>query len=386
MADPELDDFREFFEFSPQPPKEHVNRYTLAHDITVDSPSPTESPESPDSPNDDDRLPSVIDDNKCCTDADFSCPHLPRAAPPVPPVFPPSPEIENIPNPLCGAPSPRHKPALRSGNSSVTSSPKRKVDFQGSPSKLVTPKKPKNNISPSRSISQKNSTNNNQRLRPPTHKLLSNASNNNNLNNSSNASPIASPRRLRQLSVGEEIVDVFVRSCGSPICGSPRPRPAGSLQTSPVESLDSFECVENDDEYEEDDGVNFELGCSLEDEDGYEVDEILTVEVEENFPEVEQNQPVKSKETHSGENLTGSQVTESGTEQEKSSKDEKEVEKQDCDGELDAVSDLDCLDADKDGKDEVPSSADRDNSNTLSPQPAAGRRRRLLPEIPKNKK
>lgn len=365
--------------------------FRLAHDITIDSPSPTKSPEPPDSTSDDDGFLQILNDNKCCTDEDHSCPHLPRAAPPVPPVFPPSPEVEIEPTPLCGAPSPRHKPALRSATSSNTNSPKRKVDFQNSPTKLLSPKKSRSTNSSS--VSQKNIVNNNQTHLTPTHKSLSLNSNNNNGTAGSNTSPFSSPRRARHVSVGEEIVDAFVRSCSSPICGSPRPKAKGSsLQTSPNGSLDSGDSVENDDEYEEDE-INFDVGCSLEDDDGYEVDEvievdeILTVEVEEKL--LKQTASVKSLESCKNEeesqSKANSETCSNSDVKEGNSKKEETSSVKDKDP-ASEVSDVDEIEEGEKGDSEkLDLEEEKDNSN-VSQQQSVARRRRLLPEIPKSKK
>lgn len=357
--------------------------FRLAHDINLDpdSPSPSKSLDPADCFGvaiDDDHLQPPLNDNKCCSDDDPCCPHVPRVTLPIEPVFPPSPEPESIPNPFCGAPSPRHKPALRSENSSIANSPKRKVDFQGSPVKISTPKKNRTNL--------QNKTdfiaNNNHFLNTPS-RSVTDPSNNNNLNINI-TSPFCSPRRIRQISVGEEIVDAFVRSCSSPICGSQRPRSASLEESSPSDSVNSIDREELLENYEVDE-VTFEPVDNIDEndydyevDDVIEVDEVLTVEIKENLPDVTE----EAAKNETADSSLKSISIESTLEE------EEEIEEQET--QRDGVTQ-------NRGKTEhkVPNGFTDKEENTRkelkeekgkSEGGSTVKRRRLLPEIPKNKK
>ena len=355
----------------------------------MDSPSPQKTPEPPDFFSDDERPPNIINDNKCCEDEDPCCPHVPRDPIPVPPVFPPSPEpSDQAPNPFCGAPSPRHKPALRSGNSSVSNSPKRKVDFQGSPNRLSTPKKSRNfskrlQNSSSTSISQqKNVVNNNDSNSSdsPNHNKLSQASNNNNSVPLITSSPFLSPRRSRQVSVGEEIVDAFVRSCGSPICGSPKPR-TGTVDANSSGSMESDNMDDMEEPEYEMDEVSYDPGCHIDDDDGCEVDEIieveevLTLEIEESYDESCQVKNVKQS------------IKLGSVREEKDDEDaEKEVSVEKNPPSEGEMYSEEGQDVGLSSTNEDPKKDEDKEKSAEATEAGCVRRRRLLPEIPKNKK
>ncbi|KAK8392607.1 hypothetical protein O3P69_014787 [Scylla paramamosain] len=83
MADREFEEFRQYFEQLPQHIKAPSNCYTLAHDITLESPSPEDAPDPPDPPS---KGPGGIGggpggireppEGKCCSDEDHCCPQL----------------------------------------------------------------------------------------------------------------------------------------------------------------------------------------------------------------------------------------------------------------------------------------------------------------------
>lgn len=204
------------------------------------------------------------------------------------------------------------------------------------------------------------------------------------------------------MSVGEEIVDAFVRSCGSPICGSPRPR-TPSLEASPTCSEDSRDELEDDYEVEE---SSFEPGCSLEEEDEFEVDEVieidevLTIEVEDLRPELckaetekeyvgENVEKYKTKEDSSKcvnvvhctiheENEGGSK---SGQNEDVVSEDTRDKAEREEDERQEASSEG------KEAGEEITDNEDETyGKSEATSEEGTVRRKRLLPEIPKNKK
>ncbi|XP_045107220.1 JNK-interacting protein 1-like [Portunus trituberculatus] len=123
MADREFEEFRQYFEQLPQHIKAPSNCYTLAHDITLESPSPEDAPDPPDPPG---KAPGgsagragvtgEAPEGKCCSDEDHCCPQLvgqqsqglvPSPAPESPPGASLTHGIQASPSPICGSPAPR---------------------------------------------------------------------------------------------------------------------------------------------------------------------------------------------------------------------------------------------------------------------------------------
>ncbi|XP_050720910.1 JNK-interacting protein 1-like isoform X2 [Eriocheir sinensis] len=115
MADREFEEFRQFFEQLPQHIKAPSNCYTLAHDITLESPSPEDAPDPPDPPSV--EAAGGAAGGKCCSDEDPCCPQLvgeqTQGLVPPAPCLPPSIQAASCPSPICGSPGPRrpHPPA-----------------------------------------------------------------------------------------------------------------------------------------------------------------------------------------------------------------------------------------------------------------------------------
>ncbi|XP_071535775.1 JNK-interacting protein 1-like isoform X2 [Panulirus ornatus] len=159
MADREFEEFRQFFEQLPQHIKAPSNCYTLAHDISLESPSVEEAPDPPDPPSEEDEAarrssaggdaslssprpqppgrPAAPAPSKCCSDDDPCCPQLlveqtqelraANAACNSPkrqglgPCLSAGIQPTSCPSPICGSPAPRRPRPVSSGPSSVES-------------------------------------------------------------------------------------------------------------------------------------------------------------------------------------------------------------------------------------------------------------------------
>ena len=344
-----------------------ISSHRLAHDILLDSPTKNDAATISHNANISDISPPhpVIQDNKCCHDENPVCPIVPRGF--LLPSFPPSPENdETLQNPFCGVQQQTKTDPCNNVNSS-----KINIKSSGSSSLGIYTSQTGR---PKLQVLDISFSNNNS----PTHSTRSNISQNSKENHvNKNLNIFASPWRVEHVSVGEEIADAYVRSCGSPICGNPRSVPSSPPKTTPQQNIAQDSGEETDEVCEEYNAEDFYI-----DNEEYEVDDLvvdtdeyLQIEVEEHKKIIDdalKNNTLDSSLIRSAININ---ITES------------------CNASLSKEISDECQQNDfkkleQNLKDKFgPSEIEGDSSVWFQPkQEQVVRRRRLLPEIPKHRK